>query len=403
MPNLTRIFYIFLVASLPYYSLVKLPYGGSLPLIFLVLVFVCVLLFQPKKILELKVKIFDLMVLLYFSICFFSYSVSFEEGAGFVIIKTISYICLYFSLRVCLQELDVKSIATSSVLGVKLGSFSFVCAIFYACTDISWQALFGEGISYSITTMAVFSQLFVMFGHEEEILSSMVMRNTLGEVFALYFIFLLVFCSSKLVKLLFMVMNFILVIFMFSRRAFFAVLLSVFSYLSSGFRFSRLMLLLACFIPIAGLFYLGGSVRLFNVEDVARLSQYSLVLDMLEDIPFLGYGYGYKLFGEKYVHNFVLASLLMNGVLGLVSSSLLYVYLIVSFIGRQMFSSGNHVHLFLLLPILGLTVGSTVGGIFSIPSWVSLAIMYRFQQIGERFQDDDGEVVSIRSGPLSPG
>ena len=74
------------------------------------------------------------------------------------------------------------------------------------------------------------------------------------------------------------------------------------------------------------------------------------------------------------MHNFVLAGAMMMGTLGLIVTLWIFLHVVKELVLGMRATTGFQTPLFLIIPILGMMVGSTVEGIFTMTSWVALAL-----------------------------
>jgi len=128
-------------------------------------------------------------------------------------------------------------------------------------------------------------------------------------------------------------------------------------------------------------------IFIFNLSDESRLTstiisgrttQFQLVIDSLSDAVFLGKGYGAKLLlpslGEEvYIHNFILSNFYMLGIIGLILSLLVFIRLLYQYI-KAVISPTPDYNLLLLVPLMGILVGGTTEGMFTITAWIILAL-----------------------------
>jgi hypothetical protein len=73
------------------------------------------------------------------------------------------------------------------------------------------------------------------------------------------------------------------------------------------------------------------------------------------------------------VHNFIFSSFYTLGIFGLFISCYIFFAIFKNYIKFYILHRYN-LGVFLIIPILGLLVGSTVEGVFTIPEWICLAI-----------------------------
>lgn len=370
-----KFFYVSLIATLPFFSIRPLFACLSATLLFLVAIALFVVV---RGILNLGMKnifsVFDLLIVFYSLIALFS--AIYLGEIGFALLKIILYFVCYLALKVLLGSWSHGVLEKLTHLGVIIGTLLFVTAVICA---VNYQNLRFTEFSYYGTTYRVFSSLFVIFGREESIRSVDIMRNSIGEVFSFYFVFILITnIRSRIGWLTLLATNLLFTIGMFSRRAFFAVMLTIFVSL----RQRNLRVVLTTFLigalVIVSIFLFnivpsaGG--RLVHFSDPARIAQYNQVIEMLSEQPLMGDGFGAKLNGEKYVHNFVLASFMMLGVPGLTVSLAIYLLVMWNYFREVVGISNSWYPFLLIIPLMGMTVGGTVEGMFTPVGWIILAL-----------------------------
>ena len=174
-------------------------------------------------------------------------------------------------------------------------------------------------------------------------------------------------------------MNIVFVVCTFSRRAFHAIVIVIFGgsfFDQAGLKRGLSMALLVGSVVAGSLFIQEepGESRLADFTDSGRTEQYRQALDHFSQSPWVGTGFGSKLDRGSYVHNFVLGSAAMLGVAGLFVALYLYVSLIVQFIVGLAKPRIYNTSTFLIIPILGMTIGATFEGIFTITSWVGISL-----------------------------
>lgn len=374
--------FISLVASLPFFSLRIGLFGLGLPLTFLAVIMVTICF---KVIFNLKIKAvfsyFDLLILAYLFLALFSFIYTDESSqAYFAFSKSVLYFFSFITLKMLLASSSNEEVEKALLSGVILGTSLFMALSVYVLVKKNLFLGVINNFSYYELTYKVFSEFHSLLGSNDVIKSADIMRNTIGEVFAFYFIVIFVTnMQSRWAKIFYVFLNLILVISMFSRRAFLAIITIV---STEFFRGQNIIVLLGLvsvvgvglvLIPSAEFLQIGG--RLTDFSDASRISQYIYAVELFNQQPLLGVGYGYKLEGEKYIHNFILASSVMMGISGFVISLVLYIYVVSKFVGGLVNRCSKTSYSFLLIiPIIGMSIGSTVEGLFTPASWIIFAI-----------------------------
>jgi len=376
--SLAELLFIGLIASLPFFSLRIGLLGVNLPLIFLaaIMVIVCLDVFIHSKI-KVGFSHFDQLIVAYLFLALFSFIHTDENlHANFAFTKSILYFSSFLAVKALLATVSREKIERALLSGVILGTSLFVILAIYVL--VKKNLLSNLDFSYYGLTYKVFSGFYSLFGSNDAIKSADIMRNAIGEVFAFYFIVIFVAnIQSRWTKILYVLSNFILVISMFSRRAFLAIMATI----SIGFFRSQNRIVLLGFIMVVGLGILiflstegtlkGG--RLTDFSDASRVSQYASAMDLLNQKPLFGHGFGFKLDGKKYIHNFILSSSVMMGVAGLVFSLAIYFFAVWRYVEGLLNKSNTPYSFLLIVPIFGMTIGSTVEGIFTPISWIIFA------------------------------
>ena len=380
------IIYLFLIISLPFFSIRHESFPGSISFIFLIVIFLFTIIkvvFLDKKI----KKIFgflDFLIFIYviYSLFSFLFQNIYNEIGIIHILKTIVYFLLYLTLKYFISVNNQEEIARCTLHGILSGTLLFLVLVVYSLYVKGILGSILEDISYRGFTYKIYGALSSFLVGTIDYRSKDIMRSSLGEVFSFYFIAMIVLLRNtkfKSLVLSFIPINFFYVIASFSRRSLLSATISPIIFLLTSskkiwIKVVTLSFLLA--LIYVSLFVIISESRLTDMSDTnnVRTLQYSLAIDKFSEKPILGYGYGAKIGNDLYVHNFVIASAYMIGIFGLIISLYIYCYLIFSYI-RGLYKDVTMQYSFLLIiPILGLTVGSTVEGIFTIPSWIIIAL-----------------------------
>jgi len=163
-----------------------------------------------------------------------------------------------------------------------------------------------------------------------------------------------------------MIASIFFTVYMFSRLTIGVIILSL-VFQKGHYKYLLLSLILAgvVFTFIASPF----EIRHLTLTDPARLWQYEQAITLFTENPLIGHGYGYKLDDRQYIHNFILSSAVMLGTMGLVLSFLIFLNVCM-----KLYKFKHSTFIFLLIPIFGMLIGSSTEGLFTITSWIVLAI-----------------------------
>lgn len=382
--NPSLILYVLLLVSLPFFSLRNERLGISLSLFFLIIIFFYT--FVKIIIIDQKFKkVFgrlDFLLLIYVFYSLVIYLLINNETAAIPIVKTILYFLLYLSLKyfLCSQESEIVNHTT--LHGVVIGSSVFFVVAVYALYSQGILGTILNDISYWGFTVKVYGALSSLIVGDVDFESKDIMRSSLGEVFSFYFITTIILVKkikTKLYILSYIPVNLFYVITAFSRRSLLTASISSFIFLWRGIGniWLKTVAVTAMLILLyAAVFLLASESRLTDLGDTnnARGSQYTLAYEKIAEKPIFGYGYGAKIKNDYYVHNFIIASAYMMGVVGLIISSLIYFYLLINYLGGIYKPLGKEYAYLLIIPVFGLTVGSTVEGVFTVTSWIIISL-----------------------------
>lgn len=378
--------YILLIASLPLFS-VRFSFlsGGSLSLYILIIISLVsfmslVITGKMKKVLSG----FDLFIAFLITASILSILLKDTSDHHLAIFKTIVYFTVYLSLKLILFQLPIENIEKITLKGIYFGLAVFSIIISYAILQAGGIIHLLSSFDYFNFTYKIFEQINLLTSNRD-FSSRDIMRNALGEVFAFYFMFLLIIKNNqnKSIKNWGSIfLSILYVIITFSRRAFLASVITLFLILtryskkniySSIFLFISLSVIIYLFI-----FSFSDESRLTSITISGRSTQFELALASLSDSFFFGKGYGEKLMipslGEKiYIHNFILSNFYMLGIVGLILSFSVFMRIVFLYI-KAIKKSTPHYNLLLLIPLMGMLVGGTTEGMFTITSWIILAL-----------------------------
>lgn len=389
--NPSLILYFLLIISLPFFSVRHESFTGSMPLNFLFII----ALFTVVKVILIDRRIkkvfcfFDFLIFLYVAYASYIYILQIHQKTDITpILKTIVYFLLYLTLKYLISTNKPEEIARSTLHGILIGTLLFLLIVLYALyVEGILGTIISGGISYWEFTYKIYGALSSFLVGTVEYRSKDIMRSSLSEVFSFYFIAMMVlarYTKAKPLILCFIPVNFFYVVACFSRRSLLSAVISPILLLLSSSKKLWIKVVSVSFFFILiyiSVFIIASESRLTDMGDTknARGSQYSLAFDRINEKPILGYGYGAKIKvdrieGDRYVHNFIIASAYMMGVFGLIVSVCIYYYLIYGYIRGILKTFTMQYSYLLIIPIFGLTVGSTVEGIFTIPSWIIIAL-----------------------------
>lgn len=217
-------------------------------------------------------------------------------------------------------------------------------------------------ISYYGLTYNLFKNVYVFLNLTEEFNSSLVYRNTYGELFVILF---LITSDKSYNKLRYV--YFLLTILSFSRRAFFTLL----SYFSKYIKISNII---AFSIGIFLLFNLNILIesRFFSFTDETRFDQYLNVFTSFDNIIF-GAGFA-EPFDGRYIHNFILSNFYTIGIIGLLISFFIFILILIFLL--KAFKSSNYLYFSLtFLIVLNLSISSNVNGLLTPGVIIALSII----------------------------
>lgn len=346
------------------------------------IIFVMVRVFLGNKVIKSSFNIFDLLIFIYLVWCAISLGVTFADGSLIVYIKTLFYFFMYLSLKNIITLIDEDRLYVVVSWSVMFGCLLYLAFILYlyAASDVS---IVTSKFNYWNFTYQLFSQSDYLFSNAEDFSSSHLMRNAVGEVFAFYFVCLVVACKRHMICLWGRFLAFLFAALMFSRRAVFLILtMTVFSKTKTSKNkviYSVLLVFVFSVFSMSDLNLENNSNRLMNLESEERILMYAKSLSDINDAILFGYGYGKKLDDKYYIHNMVLSSFYMTGVLGGLLS-LLIIFMLVRRVYFDLIFNKDDKGFILAIPIMGAMVGSTVEGMFTVTGWVALALYFSIQK-----------------------
>ena len=377
--------YTMLIASLPLFSIRNSTLAVSVPLLIMLAIsaFVVLRSIVSSKLI-LSVDYFDLAMLGYFCVIVFSLAIKIVEGGQFAFLKTSVYFFMYLALKAMLESMSTEDICLFTRRGAVFGTFVFGIVAFGSLLITGKLGIINASMSYNSLTIELFESINQVFGGQQlETFSSRdVMRNAVSEAFAFYFIIALVFpIRDVALRSGVMVANAIYVLAMFSRRGFLAIVIALLSGTllnGEGFRRGLLAIMVVAGIVVCAMPVQENS-RLADFSGGDRMEQYAIALEHYHASPIFGDGYGTRLEDDNYVHNFILSNAMMMGTPGLTITLVIFSLVMYKFMTGIVGGTGFNVPCLLIIPILGMTVGSTVEGVFSINAWVVFALNSVFE------------------------
>ena len=372
-----------LIASLPFFSVRHPALVFSPPLLILMLISVSVMLHSILTVnLVLTLTKFDIAIIVYLGVVLINLVVvSNADGAQFAFIKTLIYVASYFCLKHTLQQLSLPQIETAAKAGVLIGSVLFLL-VAIGCLIITGQINAITSFGYWSLTLSTFSAIDSVIGggQNNDFEAQDIMRNAVAEAFTFYFLCTLVFkFKNQVINILILALNAIFVICTFSRRAFHAIAIVIFG----GSFFDRegimrgisMTLLIGSIVAATTLLQADPEKsRLTDMGTGGRIQQYVDAMTIFTNAPLFGEGFGSKLERGSYVHNFIFGSAAMLGISGLFAALYIYISTIFQFVTGLAKPKQFNTATFLVIPILGMTVGATFEGLFTITSWVAFSL-----------------------------
>jgi O-antigen ligase len=332
----------------------------------------------------------DLFLVLYLGIALASTIVSPQAMGLQAVTKSAAYWGAFVCVAILIRDVRPALIARACVTGVVAGTALFAAAAVWvvASGQVSIRTLSPSSIYWDLT-FPIYRGLLTSAAGLEDVSSADVMRSAIGEVFALYGLFLLLFTrrTTKWTILLLLVVGTIAWA-VASRRAGLALVLG-FVLLAVRWRRKRVGLqlvglLAALTIGLTVLpAYLGRFAQLGSSQ---RLEQFARALRLIAERPFTGHGFASQI-DDRYVHNILLGSWYMLGILGLALAVWLVGHLALHTL-RSADRRSPAVGVLLLIPLIGVSVGSTTEGTFTIVGWVSIltwSLMVRHERRRESY------------------
>lgn len=371
--------YVGVVASLPLFPVRGLPGGVSISLFLMLCMFgvYFVRAIMTGSVPSVFSKL-DFALLCYLIVALFGMIDTASPEVLFSIGKSTIYMLAYLALKMAISEIPRQRLESLTGIGVVAGTVSFGAVMVFALYSTGSLSVLAGNFSYWTVTVGVFSSIDTVFGQARDDFASVhVMRNSVGEAFSFYVIAALVFgFRRRIMKVYMAVANTVFALSMFSRRALLAICFGVFgASMRQAGPGRKLLASLGMALGVAGYMYsAGASSRLTDFRDEARSVQYSEAMARFAESPIFGDGYGAKLSSGNYVHNFILSGAMMMGALGLIVTVWIVAKIALDCLRGFRAERGLQTSMFLIIPMLGMMVGSTVEGIFTMTSWVVLAI-----------------------------
>ena len=240
----------------------------------------------------------DGLLFIYFGVVIFGVAVNYKDGAILILGKTLFYFAGYFSLKVQLNGMAAPAITDLLRKGCWAGLTLYLALMLYAMVVFDVSLEFSQ-YSYNNFALKIFKPMVSVVSGQEDLESRDIMRNTLGEIFALYGVILLLTAKSARLKGLWGVfVATSLVLLTFSRRAFIQVAITCLLVVAGRREpFMRILIAVVLFstVTIFVLLFepaLGVDVRVLQLIDQSRIEQFLAVLAPINDSLFIGQGYG---------------------------------------------------------------------------------------------------------------
>lgn len=380
--NPSLIIYVLLIATLPLFFVRYAGLNGSISLVLLLVIGLVTFLklFLKGKVINVFGKI-EVLVLLYVLGVYLIYLVHLNDSALLPMLKTSLYFLLYLLLKTFFRLHDKEDVYDSTFHGVILGTSVFVFISVYTLVTGGLIASVFDNASYSKTTIHVYRSINEIFGGLADFATDDMKRSAIGEVFSFYALYLILRISraKSLYILPFYLVNIVNVVLSFSRRSLLTLVISSFFVVLKESKHASSKLILSLLVTIS-LFILvaffGGESRLVDLSDTGNIrgSMISAALLGFNDSIFVGNGYGVKIFDDFYVHNIIFSSAFALGSFGFIVSILIVSLLVAGYIKGVVKNDQSRYSYMLLIPILGALVGSTLEGLFTIVSWIIIAL-----------------------------
>ena len=366
-----------LIATLPLYSLLKV-FGISICLILVgALCVVSVLRLVVEKRPRIRFTSLDFFLIGYVVSCFVASSYSQADTTTIALIKTLTYVAAFYLISELIGFFPRERVLRTLGQGAVIGLVLIVAATLYSYFS---QGLNHVDFDYWRVTMKVFSQLAIEYFGYEEFGSPDLQRNSLAEAFVLYGIVFLSIINHKTLRFGGLAASLAMVVFLQSRRALFAFVVSIAFHLvrhcRTRFQYTLLTIVLLVSVIAAASIVEVSASRLTSLDLGARSVQYiEAIVNTYHNGPW-GEGFASKIDEDMYVHNLPLSGLYMNGVVGGTFATLILLWLAIRYV--KAIGSREIAAAFLIIPITGALVGSTVEGIFTLNAWLALAIYRAF-------------------------
>jgi O-antigen ligase len=363
-----------LVASLPFWPIRVTAGLGTTHLILLAAIPLAVGTTMVRGRLRYRPGPVDLFLIAYLGMALASTIVSPQQQGLQAITKSVAYWGSFVCLAIVLRDVPRALLARACVSGVVAGTVLFGAAAAWVIGSgqVSIRALSPSSIYWDLT-FPIYRGLLTSAGGLDDVSSADVMRSAIGEVFALYGLVLLLFTkrTTRWTILLLIVVGAIAWA-VASRRAGLALVVG-FVLLAVRWRRKRVGLQLVALLAALTIgltvlpAYLGRFAQLGSSQ---RLEQFGRTVALIAERPLFGYGFASQV-DDRYVHNILLGSWYMLGLLGLALAIWLVGYFAIHTL-RAADRSAPAVGVLLLIPLIGVSVGSTTEGTFTIVGWVSI-------------------------------
>ncbi|MFK8078829.1 MAG: O-antigen ligase family protein [Granulosicoccus sp.] len=393
--RISNAIFIFLIATLPFFTLRTNAISGSITHIAMILVFLYALVTLLVGKLNLRgLGKFELAHFLFLIIAAASVLSINNPNASQALIKSCLYFAFYISLAAMMADYSTarlrRLLIKASIIGVTSYSILFFVALVLSGVILS---MFSTGLNFYSFTFRIYQEMFGILGLNFEITPREIRRNTIAGIFAFFFgIFLLAQTSwagsrkRKLLDLNVILLGLCLmfIIALFSRRALIAcVAMVIFVSLTNKVSRRRLFFILLAGAGMIVFAFAGLELenRFVGIESDTRFDQFTYALQAFGQNPFSGMGYAAKVLTgdrvtqELYVHNYVLSNMFMLGVPGL-----LFALYILWYMGSKAALAvrvqSHSIQMLLVIPFASMMVASAVEGIYVPLTWIIFAICF---------------------------
>ena len=387
--NPSLILYFMLILSLPSFFVRYEYFRGSITLIIFwaIGLFSIFVMLQKGKAANV-IGLLEVFIFIYILWFFCIYMVHMNDSAIIPMLKTIMYFFLYLLLKNFIMMNKASNIEICTYHGIVCGIvLFFIIPVYSLYIDGTLFKIFDK-ITYHHLTFRIYSSINNLLGGNDKFLSKDMMRSALGEVFAFYTIFLMIFFmkNKELFSIKYIPFAIIGVIICFSRRSLLSTAISsIIIPLREGDKIitKALLFIFLMFLLYILVFVFAFETRLVDLSDTNNIRKLMIISAMngISEYPIFGHGYGIKIFNDYYVHNFVFSSGYSLGIFGLFISICIFTLVMYYYIKGMISKTNNGYSYLLIIPVLGMLVGSTLEGMYTITSWIIFALYASTYQV----------------------